>query len=169
MIEIAHAGKFLAISLLSGVLFGLAPALQISRADLMGTLRDEGRGFSGTRRGNRSRSFLVIAQVALSTVLLVGSGLLVRSFLQLRNQSPGFDATSTLTMQIMLPKTRYPKPEDIIAFYQRTLRQVRDLPGVIAACITTAYPVVPTHFARSSIKDSRRYRGGNVRSPICSR
>ena len=135
----------LAISLLSGVLFGLAPSLQLSSPDLMGSLRDEGRGFSGTRRGNRSRSVLVISQVALSTVLLVGSGLLLRSFMQLRNQSPGFDPGNILTMQITLPHTRYARPDDIVAFYRRALLQVRNLPGVIAASISTALPVVPNH------------------------
>ena len=135
----------LAISLLSGVLFGLAPSLHLSRADLIGSLRDEARGFSGTRRGNRSRSVLVVAQVALSTMLLVGSGLLLRSFLQLRSQSPGFDPSNTLTMQITLPHTRYAKPDDFVAFYRRTLQQVRSLPGVIAATISTTVPVVANH------------------------
>jgi putative ABC transport system permease protein len=140
-------GFTLAISLLSGVLFGLAPSLQLSRADLIGSLRDEGRGSSGSRRGNRSRSALVIAQVALSTVLLVGSGLLVRSFLEVRKQSPGFDPGNTLTMKILLPKTRYARPEDIVTFYRRTLQQVQSLPGVDAASISTALPLVATHLA----------------------
>ncbi len=140
-------GFTVAITLMSGVLFGLAPSLQLTRADLIGALRDEARGFSGTRRGNRSRSGMVIAQVALSTVLLVGSGLLIRSFLQLRNQSLGFDPSSTLTMRIPLPHTRYARPEDIIAFYQRTLERVRNLPGVAAAAFSTALPTAPNHFA----------------------
>jgi putative ABC transport system permease protein len=87
-----------------------------------------------------------MAQVALSTVMLIGSSLLLRSFLQLRNQSPGFDPSSTLTMQITLPHTRYARPEQTIAFYRRTLEQVRTLPGVVATALSTALPVSPTHF-----------------------
>lgn len=135
------------MSLLSGFLFGLAPALQIFRADLNADLRDEGRALTGSRRGNRSRSVLVIAQVALSMVLLVGSGLLLRSFLQIRKAPPGFDPSSTLTMQITLPRARYSEPEQMIAFYRGVLRQVRNLPGVVAATFSTAEPVAPTHFA----------------------
>jgi putative ABC transport system permease protein len=135
----------LAISLLSGVLFGLAPSLQLSRRDLIGALRDEGRGLSGNRGGNRSRSALVIGQIALSTVLLVGSGLLLRSFMQLRNQSNGFDPSSTLTLRISLPKTRYVKPEDIITYYRRVVEQIRTVPGVVSSAVSTAWPVVATH------------------------
>jgi len=137
----------LAISLASGLLFGLAPSFQMLRSDLNADLRDEGRGFMGSRRGNRSRSALVIAQVALSMVLLVGSGLLLRSFLQIRNASPGFDASSTLTLQITLPHARYSKPEQIVAFYRGILQNVQTLPGVSAAAFSTALPVAPTHFA----------------------
>jgi putative ABC transport system permease protein len=137
----------LAISVFSGLLFGLAPSLQLVRADLMGALRDEGRGIGGNRRANRSRALLVVAQVALSTVLLVGSGLLLRSFLELRRQSLGFDPSNTLTMQITLPATRYAKPDAIIGFYRRTLEGVRSVPGVVAATISTALPVAPTHLA----------------------
>lgn len=137
----------LALSLISGILFGLAPSFQMFRSDLNTDLRDEGRGFSGSRRGNRSRSVLVIAQVALSMVLLVGSGLLLRSFLQIRNASPGFDPSSTLTMQITLPHARYSQPKQIVAFYRGVLQEVRNLRGVRAATISTAFPVVPTHLA----------------------
>jgi predicted permease len=135
----------LVITLGSGVLFGLAPALQVLRADVMGALRDEGRGVSGNRRGNRSRSLLVIAQVALSTVLLVGSGLLLHSFLRLRSEPLGFDPRNTLTMQITLPGTRYPKPDDMIAFYRRAIEKTQSLPGVLASAISTALPVAPNH------------------------
>jgi predicted permease len=135
----------LLISLGSGVLFGLAPALQVLRADVMGALRDEGRGTSGSRRGNRSRSLLVIAQVALSTVLVVGSGLLLHSFLRLRAESLGFDPGNILTMQMTLPATRYPQPSDQIAFYRRVIEKTQMLPGVIASAISTALPVAPNH------------------------
>ncbi len=88
-----------AISVLSGILFGLTPSLQLSRPNLGGTLSDEGRGSTGSRRRNRVRSVLVAAQVALSMVLLIGSGLLIRSFMRLRMVDPGFGAKNTLTAQ----------------------------------------------------------------------
>jgi predicted permease len=140
-------GFTVAMTLVSGVLFGMAPALQLLRADVMGALRDEDRGVSGNRRGNRSRSVLVIAQVALSTVLLTGSLLLVRSFLQLRGEPLGFDASNTLTMSIGLPGTRYPLPADRIAFYRRVIASVSSVPGVVAVAISTALPVTPNHYA----------------------
>jgi putative ABC transport system permease protein len=80
-------------------------------------------------------------------VLLVGSGLLLRSFLEIRSASPGFDPSSTLTMQITLPHARYSQPEQVVAFSRGVLQRVRDLPGVVAATISTALPVAPTHFA----------------------
>ncbi len=136
-IDLRVLGFTLAISLASGVLFGLAPSLQLTHASLTGTLRGEGRGFSS----------LLVAQVALSMVLLVGSGLLMRSFIQFRNHSLGFDPSHTLTMGIPLPHTRYARPEDIIAFYHRALERVRNLPGVVAATFSTARPTAPNHFA----------------------
>src|SRR5580704_17109897 len=92
-----------AISLASGILFGLAPALQLSKPDLSTVLRDEGRGSTGSRGRNRARNLLVIAQVALSMVLLVGSGLLIRSFVRLQTVNLGFDPAHVLTMRIALP------------------------------------------------------------------
>jgi putative ABC transport system permease protein len=134
-----------AISICSGVLFGLAPALQLSRTDMHTGLREEGRGVSGTRRGHRARSLLVVAQVALSMVLLIGSGLLIRNFLQMRNASPGFDPSNTLTMQMTLPSGKYPQPASMITFYRGVLERVKNLPGVQAVSISTALPVTPTH------------------------
>ena len=99
----------LLISVLSGVLFGLTPSLQLSRVDLNTILRDEGRGSAGNRKRDRARSALVVAQVALAMVLLVGSGLLVRSFIRLRTASPGFEPHGTLTMQTYLPPAHYPQ------------------------------------------------------------
>ena len=114
------------------------------------------------------RNLLVIAQVALSMVLLVGSGLLLRSFLRIRNASPGFDPSSTLTMQITLPRARYSEPDQIIAFYRGVLRQVRNLPGVVAATISTAQPVAPTHFAPVLFEGQPAVALANARSSICS-
>ncbi len=136
-----------AVSALCGVLFGLAPALQVSRPDLNAVLRAEGRGSDGGRRRNRLRSLLVVAQVALSVTLLIGAGLLLRNFVQLRTASPGFDSANLLTMNIALPPARYPKGPQMIAFYDALVESVRSLPGVRAAAVSSA---LPTRAARIS-------------------
>ena len=136
-----------AISVLSGILFGLAPSLQLSRPNLGSTLSDEGRSSTGSRQRNRVRSVLVAAQVALSMVLLIGSGLLIRSFMRLRMVDPGFGAKNTLTAKTFLPPAIYPQPADRIAFYRSALQHLQSVPGVEAAAISTALPVLSTHGA----------------------
>ncbi|HEV2206975.1 MAG TPA: FtsX-like permease family protein, partial [Candidatus Acidoferrales bacterium] len=136
-----------AISLLSGVLFGLAPALQLSKTDLNSALRDEGRGSTGTRHAASSQNLLVVAQVALSMILLIGSGLLIRSFLQLIDVNPGFDPTNVLTMRINLPPSKYGTNAQMVSFYNEVLRQMQSLPGVSAAAISSALPPTATRFA----------------------
>src|SRR5215469_1263304 len=137
----------IAISLVSGVLFGLAPALRLSKTDLNSVLRDEGRGSTGTRRAASSQNLLVVAQVALSMILLIGSGLLIRSFLALINVNPGFDASNVLTMRINLPPSRYGTNPQMVSFYNDALQQMQSLPGVSAAAISSALPPTPTRFA----------------------
>jgi putative ABC transport system permease protein len=136
-----------AISVLSGILFGLTPSLQLSRPNLGSRLSDEGRSSTGSRQRNRVRSILVAAQVALSMVLLIGSGLLIRSFMRLRMVDPGFGAKNTLTAKTFLPPAIYPQPADRIAFYRSALQHLQSIPGVEAAAISTALPVLPTHGA----------------------
>jgi len=135
----------LAISIASGVLFGLTPSLHLSKHDLNTMLREEGRGSSGNRQRDRARRVLVVAQVALAMVLLVGAGLLVRSFIRLRTASPGFEPRGTLTMQTYLPPARYPLASQKIAFYTAALRNMQSVPGVESASISTALPVLANH------------------------
>ena len=135
------------LSLLTGILFGLMPALHISKADLNSALRDEGRGSTGSRRRNVARNLLVVSQVALSMILLVGSGLLIRSFIQLQTSSPGFDPKNVLTLGIALPPARYSTPQQMIAFYDQAIQQLRTLPGVEAVAISSALPVNPSRFS----------------------
>jgi predicted permease len=137
----------LAISVLSGILFGLTPSLQLSRPNLGAVLSDEGRSSTGSRQRNRARSILVAAQVALSMVLLIGSGLLIRSFMRLRTVAPGFDPKNTLTAKTFLPPSSYPQPADRIAFYQNALERLQSIPGVESAAISTALPVLVTRAA----------------------
>ncbi len=135
----------LLISIASGVLFGLTPSLQLSRPDLNSILRDEGRGTAGNRRKSRARSMLVVAQVALSMVLLVGSGLLIRSFVRLRSASPGFEPKNLLTMNITMPPAKYAKVSQLTTFYDRVVERASAIPGVQSAALSTALPAEPTH------------------------
>jgi predicted permease len=134
------------ISILAGILFGLAPALEIWRPGLNAALRSEGRGTSSGRHTHAPRNLLVIFQVALSTVLLMGAGLLVRNYLQLPAR-PGFEPRNLLTMTIALPPTRYTSGAQMIAFFDELVKRVRAFPGVRAAAVTSALPANPTRFS----------------------
>jgi putative ABC transport system permease protein len=127
--------------LLTGVIFGMLPALQLSRVDLQSALRDEGRGSSAGHGRARMKSLLVVGQVALSLLLLIGAGLLLRSFGQLLRIDPGFDSRSVLAMNVTLPTVKYAKPEQQIAFFDEVLRRVRELPGVRNAAMSAAQPL----------------------------
>ena len=116
-----------AISLLTGILFGLAPALKAVRIDVQQSLRDGGRGVAGSL--SITRSALVVAEVALSMMLLIGAGLLIRSFARLASVDPGFDAPHVLSMQL---SANMPGPQ-LLAFSEEVLRRVRAVPGVEAA------------------------------------
>ena len=126
-------GKVLAftlgVSLLTGFVFGLVPALQASRADLNDSLKDGGRGSTGIR-GGKVRSLLVVAEVAMSLVLLVGAGLLIRSFMRLQQFDLGFNPDNLLTMRIQLPGTKYREGKQVAAFFQQLLQRIENTPGV---------------------------------------
>jgi putative ABC transport system permease protein len=131
----------LAVSLLAGVLFGLTPALHVSRPDLNSVLRSEGRGATSSRARNWFRHLLVAAQAALSMILLIGAGLLLRNFIQLRNASPGFDPRHLLTMNVTLPPARYSTGPQMIAFFRELVSRVSSLPGVESAAISSTLPL----------------------------
>jgi len=118
-------------SIVTGVIFGLAPALQSSRVGITESLKQGERGAEGFSR-SRLRSALLISEVALALILLIGTGLLLRSFSQLQSVNPGFNPDHVLTMEISLPDARYPDPQKA-AFFAQLLDRVRSLPGVEAA------------------------------------
>ncbi|HEU0175758.1 MAG TPA: ABC transporter permease [Blastocatellia bacterium] len=124
-------GFTMLVSLLTGVLCGLLPAWQATKADFNETLKDGGKGAASSAR-NRWRNILVVAEVALSLVLLAGAGLLIRSFIIILNTDPGFNPDNALVTRIILPEDRYSQPEQIINFYQELTRRVAALPGVAA-------------------------------------
>jgi len=121
----------LGMSLLSGVAFGAAPAITSAGASLTDALKDGGRSGSGAR-GNRARSAFVVVEIALALVLLVGAGLLIRSFARLLAIEPGFDSSRSVTMRLSLPGARY-RNEQASQFYERFFPQVDSLPGVESA------------------------------------
>jgi predicted permease len=134
-------GFTLLVSLLTGVIFGLIPALQASMFNPNETLKEGGRESSAGSRGNRIRGFLVIAEVAVSLVLLIGAGLLINSFMRLRSVDPGFKTDNLLTMKIVLPDLKYPDHARRSAFYTDLLQRVEALPGVKSAAVTTNLPL----------------------------
>jgi putative ABC transport system permease protein len=124
-------GFLLGLALLALLLCGLAPALQASKTDMQETLKESGRGADSGRQ--RTRSLLVVAEVAMSLVLLAGAGLMIRSFLRLTHVNPGFAPDHVLTMRMELSAAKYPEPLKRQAFFQQTLERIRALPGVISA------------------------------------
>lgn len=121
------------ISVFAGLLFGVLPALRTGAPRMMAALRDGGRGGTLGHGQNRARTVLVVAQVALAIMLVVGSGLMVRSFRQLRSVDPGFDAGPVVTFGVSLPPDRYQTPEDGVRFYEELIDNLEALPGVSAA------------------------------------
>jgi putative ABC transport system permease protein len=131
----------LVVSLLTGMLFGAAPALLLSWVDPNQALRHEGRGTAGGKARARMGSLLVVGQVAVSLLLLVGAGLLMQSFTQLLRVDPGFDASNVLSMNVTLPSGKYAKAQQQIAFFDDLLGRVAALPGVRSAAVSAAMPM----------------------------
>jgi putative ABC transport system permease protein len=130
-----------AVSVFTGVLFGLAPAWQVSKSDLNEGLKESGRGGSDAPWRHRVRALLVISEVALSLVLLIGAGLMIRSFARLLAVDPGFKSDHVLTAFVSLPVSKYSKREEQVGFFDRLLERLRNVPGVSAAGVVTDIPL----------------------------
>jgi putative ABC transport system permease protein len=128
------------ISLLSGLIFGIAPAIQSTKANLNTALKEGGRSEIEGFGKKRLRSLLVISEVALALMLLVGAGLLIRSFLELQRVNPGFDARNVLTLQINLPGNPYRDQARSATFHQQLIERLSSLPGVESASLSMALP-----------------------------
>ena len=127
----------LGLSLLTGLIFGLAPALQITQLKLSETLKEGGRTGSGGRSARLIRGVLVVVEVALTLVLLVGAGLLIRSFWRLQQVDPGFKTDNMLTLRLSLPRSRYTDGAQAASFFDRLQERLAALPGVVAVSATT--------------------------------
>ncbi len=129
------------ISLITGLIFGLVPALQASKLELTESLKEGGRGASEGARRNRVRAALVVSEVALSLVLLVGAGLLIKSFVRLLNADPGYSPERVLALTVAINTKKYADDESRAAFYSAALDRIRELPGVDAAGVTQILPL----------------------------
>jgi putative ABC transport system permease protein len=136
----------LGASVLTGVAFGLAPAFHASKVDLNEALKESGRSSTEGRGRHRLRSLLIVSEVALSVVLLVGAGLLIQSFVKLRNIDPGFNPQGVLTASISLPAGKYSSNEQLRGFYQQAIEQASRLPGVESAAAISPLPLSGNDF-----------------------
>jgi putative ABC transport system permease protein len=129
------------LSLLTGIVFGLAPAFQLSRGDFQEALKEGGRssGQASTKRG--ARPLLVVAEVGLAVMLVIGATLLTKSFRRLMEVDPGFRADNVLVMELVLPQTKYPEWHQISLFHSRLLERIRAMPGVRQAALGYDHPL----------------------------
>jgi putative ABC transport system permease protein len=151
-----------AVALAAGVICGVMPALQSQRHDLHGALNDDGRAWSGGAR-LRARNLLVIVETALGVVVLVGAGLLLRSFVRLSQVPLGFNPNSTLTFRVVLPAARYRTEPQRTAFYHQILERLQALPGVQSAAGITAVPLAATGRITGVSVEGQPPAVGNVR------
>ena len=148
------------LSIITALAFGLAPALQISKPDLTESLKEGGRGAGAFASRNRLRSGLVISEIAITLILLVCAGLLMRTVVRITNVEKGFNSENILTMNIGLPAAKYRKPENYISFYQEVTNRIAAIPGVKAVGTTSVMPLSSNFDGRGlAVEDHPRPRG----------
>jgi putative ABC transport system permease protein len=148
------AGFTLLVSVATGVLFGLAPALQVSRPDLTDALKESGRNTAGLRR-NRLRSALVVSEVALSLVLLVGAGLMIRSFAKLNQVDPGFKPAQVMSLGVAILRLKYPEDQQVAQVYSQILERAANTPGVLSAGAISDLPLMGSNTSDSFTIEGR--------------
>jgi putative ABC transport system permease protein len=139
-INLLVLGFTLSVSLLTGLVFGLAPAIEATHSNLNETLKEGGKAAVSGRRSHRLRNLFVIAEIAMALVLLIGSGLLVKSFVKLQAVSPGFNPDHLLTVRLRLPYKTYPDADQHVRFFRDALARVRQIPGVRSASAVSFLP-----------------------------
>src|ERR1043166_4985604 len=153
----------IALSVITALLFGIAPALQISKPNLSESLKESGRSGGPSAARNRLRSGLVISEIAITLILLVSAGLLIRTVARLTKVDKGFNSTNVLAMNIGLPSAKYPKPEDVITFYQQATDRIAGIPGVKAAGLTSVLPLSDNFDGRGlAVEDHPKARGEEI-------
>jgi putative ABC transport system permease protein len=138
------------ISLATGIMFGLAPALEVTRLNLNETLKETGKSNMSSRRSRRLSNVFVVAQVALALVLLIGSTLMIKSFLRLQAVDPGFKTENLLTLRVTVPESKYPEDPQIVAFHRQALERLKSLPDVRSVGAVSALPFGGNLGARTS-------------------
>jgi putative ABC transport system permease protein len=134
-------GFTLLVSFGVGIIIGIVPALQFTRSSISETLKQGAGRTGGSPIKQHTRKALVISEVALSLVLLIGAGLMIRSFWKLQNVDPGFDTSNALTMSLILTPIRYSEPHQVLAFIDRSVEQIRAVPGVVSVGATSTIPL----------------------------
>src|SRR5262245_40109234 len=143
-VDLGVLGFALLVSIFSGVVFGLAPALQASRIDFNESLKESSRGTFGSLRQNRMRAFLIVCEVSLAVVLMIGAALLTKSFIRLVDVHPGFDPSQTLTMEVSLPAappSKYANESEWAPFFEQVIERLSHSPDVIAAGAVLSLPL----------------------------
>jgi predicted permease len=143
-VDLRVLGFAFLVSAISGLVFGLAPALQASRVNLNESLKDAARGVTGSLRQNRLRALLIVSEVSLAVVLMIGAALLTKSFVRLLDVNPGFDPSHTLTMEVTLPTappSKYADEQQQVAFFKQLLEQLNQTPGVSSAGAVLSLPL----------------------------
>jgi putative ABC transport system permease protein len=151
-IDYGILGFSFALSLLTGIVFGIAPALQSSRLDLNEVLKEGGRQ-SSAGSGQRLRSALVVGEIAMAVVLLVGAGLMMKSLLRLLQTNVGFNTENLLTMGVVLSPAKYPEPNQVDNFYSQLQERVQSLPGVVSAGTVDILPLNGGNTTRFYVDD----------------
>jgi putative ABC transport system permease protein len=154
----------LAISALTGIVFGLAPALQASKIDLNDALKEGGRGSTEGIGRNRVRSLLVVTEIALSLVLLVGAGLMIKSFMRLREVDPGFNTKNVLTTGLSPSRVKYTEVEQQRNFLGEVLRRLESVPGVEAAGLVSPLPLSGNASSKTFTREGQPVVAGNLSS-----
>ena len=161
----------LGVSIVTGLLFGLAPALSLSRHDLVEAFKDDGTRSIGSRRSGWLRKVLVVSEVALCMLLLLGAGLLIQTFVKMRAIDPGFDPRGLLTARMSLQGERYGTSADLNRFFDQALEGIRRIPGVQSASVVNGVPIErglnmnvdvldgPEHFEGMATLTDWRYAG----------
>ena len=140
-LDLTVFGYFAIICLVTGIVFGLAPALQVSKTNLNDLMKEGGRGQSGGARARWLTSTLVVGELALTLALLTGAGLMARSFLKLYSLDLGFETGHVLTLRTQLVESKYPKPEERLIFFDALQQRIRALPGVTHAALASTLPL----------------------------
>jgi predicted permease len=153
-IDLVTLGFAIAATLASSIVFGIVPALRTARANLQGSLREGGRG-SGVAARDRVRQLLVAAEVALSLILLVGAGLLIRSGILLQRVEPGFDTSNVFSAWVALPPAQYESVESVRQAYDRIVTELRGVPGVESAAGVTVLPMTGLSASASFVPEGR--------------